>query len=265
MVKQFAVLGSPITHSKSPAIHLAAYRALGFNWGYDRFEVNEADFDTFVRNTRLDGASLTMPLKAIAFERFGSKNEVGRLARAVNTLVLEGDTFRGFNTDVFGLQKALEGSTFDSALVLGSGATARNALIAISLINAEAAVSIRARNATSLADLVTFGRQLGLQVSDAKDSRKNHDLVISTLPPKVAEPDWIAGQTQGTLLDVAYNPWPSELAKHWSSFGGNVVSGLEMLIWQAIAQIRIFKNGNDAVPLDDEHELASVMRNAATD
>jgi shikimate dehydrogenase len=77
MAKEFAVLGSPIQHSKSPTIHLAAYQALGLDWNYERFEVDKTNFDAFLSSRRLDGASLTMPLKEVAFERFGSANAAG--------------------------------------------------------------------------------------------------------------------------------------------------------------------------------------------
>jgi shikimate dehydrogenase len=265
MAKEFAVLGSPIQHSKSPTIHLAAYQALGLDWNYERFEVDKTNFDAFLSSRRLDGASLTMPLKEIAFERFGSVNEAGELARAVNTLVHRAGTFEAYNTDVFGLEKALEECQFDSTMILGSGATARNSLIALSRMNPGSRASIVARNGTAAEHLVEFGNSLGLVVSAGNKQLAAFDLVISTLPPMVAKQDIFKGDPRGTLLDVAYNPWPSELALHWGAFGGNVVSGLEMLIWQAIAQIRIFKNGNDAEPLDDENELARVMRQAAND
>jgi shikimate dehydrogenase len=68
---------------------------------------------------------------------------------------------------------------------------------------------------------------------------------------------------KGALLDVAYNPWPSEIAKLWLQHGSTVISGKEMLIWQALAQIRIFKNGDVALPLQNESRVLEAMRSAA--
>ncbi len=64
----------------------------------------------------------------------------------------------------------------------------------------------------------------------------------------------------GLLLDVAYNPWPSQLADAWQLKNQKVVSGLEMLIWQAIAQIRIFKTGNPETELPNEIAVVQAMR-----
>jgi shikimate dehydrogenase len=65
---------------------------------------------------------------------------------------------------------------------------------------------------------------------------------------------------KGALLDVAYNPWPSSLATLWTSKGQIVVSGLEMLIWQAVAQIRIFFHGSPTKELPNEIAVVEAMR-----
>jgi shikimate dehydrogenase len=62
------------------------------------------------------------------------------------------------------------------------------------------------------------------------------------------------------LLDVAYDPWPSQIAQLWATRGATVTSGKDMLVWQAIAQIRIFKNRNAAEPLLNEIAVLEAMR-----
>jgi shikimate dehydrogenase len=78
------------------------------------------------------------------------------------------------------------------------------------------------------------------------------DVVISTLPPRAADP--LAAEiaalgtgTPGVLLDVAYDPWPSRIASAWQSGGGAVVPGLEMLLYQAVEQVRLFTGRGDDV------------------
>ncbi len=244
---------------------MAAYSLLGLNWDYSRFEVTEHDLATFLASTELSAASLTMPLKDEAFNLVSTSDSPALAARAVNTIVRSEFGWVGYNTDVFGLTAALAGQTFETALVLGSGATARNALLAIRALNPSATVGIHARNLATADGVVSFGLNQGLNVSmvGGKPDLSLFDLTISTLPPDADTTGWFAGQPKGTLLDVAYKPWPSQLAKLWLASGGNVVSGIQMLIWQAIAQIRIFKNGNVAAPLENEQEIAEVMRTAA--
>lgn len=262
MGSKFAVLGSPISHSKSPAIHAAAYRALQLDWSYSRFELLADGLDEFLQSTDLTGASLTMPLKDAAFKLVASDDPYAIAARAVNTIVRRGGDWVGFNTDVFGITQALKEVQFEEALIIGSGATARNAVLALKVLNPKARVTVLARNSSKAHEVVSFAENNGLvsQVALAPVSTGNFALTISTLPPGANVSEWLAGETNGTLFDVAYNPWPSELAKHWS---GNLVSGIEMLIWQAIGQIRIFSTGSAAEPLENEDHVASLMREAA--
>lgn len=260
--KSFAVLGSPIEHSKSPAIHAAAYRALGLDWGYSRFQLEAAGLAEFLRNTDLAGASLTMPLKDEAFKLVESADPNTIAAKAVNTIVRRGAGWLGFNTDVFGITQALAEVQFDDALILGSGATARNAVLAVKVLNPDARISVLARDNAKAHEVVAFAESNGLvsQVAQAPVNTGNFALTISSLPPSATATEWLTGETNGTLFDVAYNPWPSELAKQWS---GNLVSGIEMLIWQAIAQIRIFSTGSAAEPLENEDHVAALMLEAA--
>ena len=90
------------------------------------------------------------------------------------------------------------------------------------------------------------------------------DVIVSTLPGGASEgivfPEAVR---EGSLLfDVAYDPWPSELAAAWAAVGGRVVSGLDMLIHQAVGQIRIWVHGDPATPLDDEAAVLAAMRAA---
>ena len=86
--------------------------------------------------------------------------------------------------------------------------------------------------------------------------------VISTLPGGVVAEipglDVVAGSS--TLFDIAYDPWPSTLASLWQSAGASVISGLEMLVYQALAQIRAFVNADTSVPLEREPEIIDAMR-----
>ena len=277
MSKKFAVLGSPISHSLSPAIHSAAYKVMGEDWTYERFKVEKVDLEDFLRQSQGSflGFSLTMPLKEKAFELAKQADEVSALTCAANTLLWRGDSWQGSNTDVFGIRKSLETNIsvdVGSVLILGSGATAVSAMTAVSESFPHARVLLNARNGKRVSELLKFSKKLGLRANRVffrKSSLNKAELVISTLPSGVL--DKVASELsvsesfkpKGALLDVAYNPWPSEIAKLWLQHGSTVISGKEMLIWQALAQIRIFKNGDVALPLQNESRVLEAMRSAA--
>jgi shikimate dehydrogenase len=274
MNKRFAVLGSPIAHSKSPAIHLAAYRVLGLDWEYGRAEVQKGLMRTFIAG--LDGVwngfSVTMPLKEEATRFAEELDEYAKLTGASNTLYLdEFGKWHGFNTDVFGIVQAVTEARIGlvkHALIIGSGATATSAMVAISVLNPNAHVEVLARNKVSRKALIALGKQLGLKTSRAGGLRaasRVSNLTISTLPSGALDRQaarliraW-SWKPKGALLDVSYNPWPSKLAEAWSAKGKRTISGLEMLIWQAVAQIRIFNTGSAEKELPNEVAVVSAM------
>ena len=274
MNKRFAVLGSPIAHSKSPAIHLAAYRVLGLDWEYGRAEVQKGLMRTFIAG--LDGVwngfSVTMPLKEEASRFAEELDDYAKLTGATNTLYLdEFGKWHGFNTDVFGIVQAVTEARIGlvkHALIIGSGATATSAMVAISVLNPTAHVEVLARNKVSRKALIALGKQLGLKTGRAGGLRaasRVSNLTISTLPSGALDKQaarliraW-TWKPKGALLDVSYNPWPSKLAEAWSAKGKRTISGLEMLIWQAVAQIRIFNTGSAEKELPNEVAVVSAM------
>lgn len=252
-----AVLGSPIEHSKSPIIHAAAYRELGLPWDYARYRVEAHELADFLklRDASWRGLSLTMPLKEVGFELSLPSCPVASETGVVNTLLHTDDGWEGYNTDSFGIQQAVRLNSevqFDVLNVLGSGATARSAVHALGQLFPGVEVNVYARKSTVVQGVAT-------QPLDDFYSRDVQGLTISTLPGSVLHPN-LNVVSSAWILDVAYDPWPSKLAAQWST--DNRISGLDMLIWQAIVQIRLFKSGDGRIKLGDEAALAEIMRNA---
>lgn len=249
------VVGSPIEHSLSPALHLAAYNALGLNWDYGRVEVARGELATFV--AELDdlwrGLSVTMPLKEEALALADSADEMARATHVANTLVRTSDgQWRAFNTDVLGIVESIRqvapGRSFDQALILGSGATARSAIVALARLGVRR-VMIAARRpegGAAVAELAAE-RSMTVTVIDAHPRSINADLVVSTIPADAAAPWADVGEdfTGAVLLDVTYAPWPTTLARAWS---GPVASGLDLLVHQALAQVQVMTG--HAVPVE---------------
>lgn len=266
--RRLAVWGDPIAHSKSPALHAAAYRVLGLDWEYDRRRVTAQELPLALDglDATWRGLSLTMPLKEGAFRAARVHDRHATLTGAVNTLLLDGRP-AGFNTDVGGIVDALADDGMNSATttrILGAGATAASALVAAAEIGVDSA-EIRARRPERATALAELGRNLGMTVSVAAFDAPTApvDLTVATLPSGTALPAEIAtalADGGGVLFDAAYAPWPSALAAEWDD--APVVSGLGMLLHQAIRQIRVFLQGDPAHPLDDEASVLAAMRAA---
>ncbi|MCW2811822.1 MAG: aroE [Friedmanniella sp.] len=239
------MLGSPIQHSLSPALHRAAYAALGLDWTYDRFEVEAAGLAGFVAacGPEWRGLSLTMPLKEAALA-LGEVDEVARLAGAANTLVFEPDgSRRVLNTDVGGLawavRQVVPAGGCDRVTVLGAGATARSSLISAAQLGAGRVVVV-ARTPARAAPLVELGQRLGVEVSLRAWSPDlpEADLVVCTATSGAADgiADAVAASAP-VVFDAVYDPWPTVLAVAAERAGRTVLNGLDLLVGQALLQL----------------------------
>lgn len=269
--RQAAVLGSPIAHSLSPVLHLAAYRALGLNWRYRAIEVESDGLADFVAgcDDSWAGLSLTMPLKEAVLGLLDEADDLVRLTGAANTLVFRDGRRLGFNTDVYGICAALrEGGIPDGAqraAVIGAGATARSAVVALSQLGIEV-IDIVARRPEAAARTLRLARELGVTTRvlpwESAAQALGAEVVVSTVPAGAADslavlvPDLVPVSVPvsvseplpggpALLLDVVYSPWPTALARQWRAFGGKAVGGLSMLTWQAAEQVRLM-TGRDA-------------------
>lgn len=259
MSKNYAVLGSPIEHSKSPAIHSAAFAFLGTDAAYGRVEISTGLAD-WVENldSTWQGLSITMPLKEQALAIANRAESLAIATGAANTLIRTPDGWDAYNTDVFGIQQAVNGQKFKTVSVIGSGATARSAIVAMQELGKT--VTIWARNTGAVKQLAG---EFDLGVHEKFHQAANADLVISTLPAGALDPylDELTSEPSGALLDVAYSPWPSKAAIKFAK-AGKSISGLEMLLWQAVAQQRLFNGNQLDEPLENEKGMISAMREA---
>ncbi|WP_371672745.1 shikimate dehydrogenase [Streptomyces sp. NBC_00289] len=258
--RRAAVLGSPIAHSLSPVLHRTAYAELGLaDWSYDRFDVDETALPGFLADLGPDwaGLSLTMPLKRAVIPLLDEISETAASVEAVNTVVFTQDGRRaGDNTDIPGMVAALRErgiEEVDSAAILGAGATASSALAALARI-CTGEVVVYVRSEARAAEMRQWGERLDLEVrtedwADAAEAL-HRPLVIATTPAGAT--DALSGRVPerpATLFDVLYDPWPTELAARWSAYGGAVVSGLDLLVHQAVLQVEQM-TGRTPAPLD---------------
>jgi shikimate dehydrogenase len=242
-----AVLGAPIAHSLSPVLHRAAYDALGLTgWTYRAIECTPAELAGVLRgldDEGLAGVSLTMPLKKAVLPLLASAEPLVTEVGAANTVLFgtAAGEWHGDNTDVPGMADALRGlAVADAATVLGAGATAASAVVAVASLGVTHVV-VRARRPAAAAELMPLAAGRGLVIDvEAWPSVLDADLVVSAVPAGAADALTVAGDASGRVLfDVVYAPWPTPLAAAWSGAGGTVVGGLELLVAQAAHQIRL--------------------------
>lgn len=260
--KQFAVLGDPIEHSLSPVIHLAAYRQLGLDWSYERAQVQSGELANFTSAQGLEfsGFSVTMPLKTEAASVATNSDDLVKKLGIANTLVRTANGLEAFNTDVFGITKALEDcwlSIPERIAILGAGATARSALLAIQQNAQLAHVSVYVRSSTDTKTITELAKTLGLSVTvrGLQDFSEEQELTINTIPGSNSPVN--ADKQQGWLLDVNYSNPDEDF--HDLFDPSKVVSGKFMLLWQAIAQIRLFLNLDASKKLPHEADVFRAM------
>jgi shikimate dehydrogenase len=246
--RKAAVLGSPIAHSKSPQLHLAAYRALGLDdWTYDRIECGAEELPGVVGGFGPEwvGVSVTAPGKFAALRFADEHTERADQVGSANTLVRTPRGWRADNTDVDGVAGAI-GSASGQALVCGSGGTAPAAVVGLAQLGVSG-ITVVARNPDKAARLVDLGTRIGvatrfcgLDGGELADEVAAAEVLVSTIPADVAARYAGAFATIPVLLDAVYDPWPTPLAAAVAAAGGRVINGVQMLLHQAFAQVEQF-------------------------
>ena len=268
-----AVLGSPISHSRSPDLHRAAYAALGLDWKYDAVECTQDQFPEFLAglDEQWRGLSLTMPLKEVVLDVVDDVEEIAQMVRSANTVWREASSssWRATNTDIAGIRTALAElgvQEVDRVRILGAGATARSAVAAVIDMGANS-ITVHARRPEAANEVVELARRFGCaaEPADLNPVFTAQDLIISTLPSDVGSV-WGAAATQGdiadtALLDASYHPWPTPLAAAWRALAPSapVASGRDMLLWQAVDQVRLMTGAIDSA---NQASVVAAMRSA---
>jgi shikimate dehydrogenase len=252
-VHSAAVLGFPVSHSLSPQLHRAAYRALGLDWTYQAVECRESELGAVLRDSAPEviGYSCTMPLKRAVLQLADVRSEQAEQIGAGNTLIRTEAGWLAENTDWFGIAQALAEHDVSvngaDVVILGAGGTAQAALAAL---REASSVTALVRDAARTTDLRAAAERLGRPVAIGSLTDVNvltsADVVIATLPAGAADPvaeqrgpqqnSWRSSQA---LLDAIYHPWPTRLAESFARQGSTVVSGASMLLHQAARQVEL--------------------------
>ncbi len=257
-----AVLGSPISHSLSPALHRTAYKYLGIDGQYEAIDVKAENLRDFIfsLDESWTGFSLTMPLKEEILLVSDNVDELAGRINSANTLLRTENGWRAVSTDVNGFAQTLlahDVKDFESVTIIGSGATARSAAAAcdrsgrkITVIHRSAERETSMRKAAPLSELkfLPWGTKL-----------TPTDLLINATPAGVADSysEHLNEDVAGVYFEALYNPWPTKFLARWRSLKGYGIDGLDLLIHQGIDQVSLMTGL--AV---DRAELAPILRTA---
>ena len=250
----YGIFGHPVAHSLSPAMHNAAFDALGLNAAYLAFDVTDlAGAVQGVRALGIKGLSVTIPHKVAIMDYLDEVEGVASRIGAVNTVVNHAGRLKGMNTDWLGAVNAIEEKTSlagKRVVVLGAGGSAR--AVAAGVVHRRALLHIAnrtAEKARAVAEL--FGcTWSGLEETDELYG----DILINTTSVGM-EPDTgkmpVASEVLGrfsVVMDIVYAPLETRLLREAAAAGLVTINGLRMLLLQAVAQFEIW-TGRDA-PLD---------------
>lgn len=257
-VNRLAVLGQPISHSLSPAMHTAAFRALGIDdvWSYEAVELAPEDFAAGVAELSVRGfvgANVTVPHKEAALALAASASGAARAIGAANTLTFGPRGVGAHNTDAPGLLAALPADPSGArALVLGAGGAARAAIWALVQAGADVSVHNRTR-----ARAVAVAEDLGARALEDPEVRaRDFDLLVNATSVGLATGGPMAHESGAALkamgltadafsdrqvvVDLVYGATPTELTAIASQAGATVVDGREILVRQGAESFRIW-------------------------
>jgi shikimate dehydrogenase len=244
--KVFGILGRPVAHSLSPAMHNAAFRELGLNAVYVAFPVTDLKQAVAgLRGLNIGGVSVTIPFKEEIIPFLDEIEPKAARMGAVNTVVNREGRLFGYNTDWLGAVTALKAKTAiqgEHFLILGAGGAAR--AIVFGILEAGGRVSltdIEAKRAASLAG--EFGAKA---LAPEALSQCPAEILINATPvgmePQVdaipIDPGLLSRFT--LVMDIVYRPLSTKLLKEAAVRGCRTIDGLQMLIHQGTAQFELW-------------------------
>lgn len=258
------IMGNPVSHSLSPAMHNAAFSELDLNAVYVPFPVSDvASALTGFRALGVRGVSVTIPHKKSIIPYLDAIDPVAEKIGAVNTLVITNGVVKGLNTDWLGANRALEehiSLADQKVLLLGAGGSAR--ALGFGFLEAGAKITIASRTPETGKELA---QQLGCSWSSLNDITKlGGDILVNATSVGMA-PDIDKSLVPSHMLadfsvvmDIVYAPMETRLLQESHDAGCRVVNGLAMLLYQGVAQFELWTGRKAPVEIMQKTLLAGL-------
>lgn len=273
------VIGEPIEHTLSPIMHNAAFEALKLDYVFLAFRVKSAQVEAAVNGMRalnIRGLNVTMPYKSTIMNFLDRIDLSAQIIHSVNTILNKENTLYGFNTDGTGALKALRENGVEpkgrKVLLLGAGGAARAIAYALAKEADELAVLNRTvKQAQDLARVLekTANKKIvagSLSPNEIQRNIQDSDILINAtsvgMKPKVEESPVPPKLLRRSLavMDIVYNPLETKLVKEAKAAGAQVVSGVEMLIYQGAASFEIWTGKSAPVEVMREAALNHLQK-----
>ena len=275
-MKRFVVIGNPVAHSLSPLLHENVFKQLGIDADYNAIQCTEKQFPKIIerlRSGQLNGINITLPLKQSVIPYLDMLSGHARAIGAVNCISVKNGKLLGYNTDWIGFQKALENAKIQvdgtTCIIVGAGGAARSVVYALGMNNVKKFIIIN-RKIKRAEDLK---QQILSIFPDVKidigkwcelDSKVLYQALIVNctsvgMEPNVDDfsvPDKYLLPSQ-TIVDIIYSPFRTKLYLVGQSIGAKTLSGLPMLIHQALASLDIWFSEpiSEKVQIDELQEF----------
>lgn len=253
------IIGDPIGHTISPAMHNAAFKALNLDYIYVPFRVSKEDLQLSVDGLRafnIRGVNVTIPHKVNIIPLLDEIDEFAQKIGSVNVVVNENGRLTGYNTDAHGFLYALLDQDIDpegqKVVVLGAGGASRSICFALAERGASLTILNRtpanaARFAAEMSGLTGQSIQvLGLTEGNLASAVENSNILINTTSVGMhpnADSTLVSHDVLKphlTVVDIVYNPFKTKLLYEAEKAGARTISGIDMLIWQGTLAFEIW-------------------------
>jgi shikimate dehydrogenase len=252
----YCIIGDPINHSLSPAMHNAAFNSLGLDHSYIAFRVPKDELANAVislRSINIAGFNVTMPHKAEIIKFLDTLDPTVEKARAVNTVYNNNGKFEAFNTDIIGFITPLHNRNVNfngmTVLLLGAGGTAHAVVAALAEEKGISKIYISSRNKVKRENLAEVATRIGLECvtlgeNEIHEFSPSSDMIINATPVGMGgEASPVSSKhisKDSIVYDIVYRPLNTHLISNAKKANAQVVYGYEMLIEQAVAAFKIW-------------------------
>ena len=255
-MRTYCIIGDPVSHSLSPAMHNATFKSLSMDDVYIAYKVSSHELESSVeslRSVKISGFNVTIPHKTAVLQYLDEVDLISRKAGAVNTVASINGKFKGFNTDIQGFIQPLLNRNMDfkglSVLLFGAGGSARAVVTSLSNVNGISKLVVANRTYGKSLELSKLADLQGLTSSvsmfeEAKRMAKHFDLIVNATSVGLQSNESLLDSEDidenSTVYDLVYRPVMTKLLENARGKGARVIYGYEMLLEQGAQAFEIW-------------------------
>ncbi len=255
-MRTYCIIGDPVSHSLSPAMHNAAFKSLSMDDVYIAYKVSSHELESSVeslRSVKISGFNVTIPHKIAVLQYLDEVDLLSRKAGAVNTVATIDGRFKGFNTDIQGFLQPLLNRGIDfrglSVLLFGAGGSARAVVASLSSVTGVSKLVVANRTYNKSSELSKQAELQGLtssvsMIEEAKVMAKRFDLIVNATSVGLQSNETILDSEDidggSTVYDLVYRPVMTKLLENAREKGARIIYGYEMLLEQGAQAFEIW-------------------------